>query len=67
MTKPKPPTDWINHVDPDDIAAAHDQTMTDSYGDSEQHTRLLAAMEDKIGFPFKAGSGKRARLLICRV
>jgi hypothetical protein len=54
MTKPKSTTDWIKHVDPDDVATAYDEATTDAYGDHEQHTGLLTAIEDELCFPFKA-------------
>ncbi|MEO2016306.1 MAG: hypothetical protein ABGZ53_18255 [Fuerstiella sp.] len=53
MTKPRSPTDWVNHIDADDIAAAYGEATTDAYGDDEQHTGLLTVIGDQLQFPFK--------------
>ncbi len=51
--KPKSSLDWIQQVDPEDIAAAYDESTTDAYGDDEQHTGLLTSLGDELQFPFK--------------
>ena len=47
-------TSWTNPLNPDDINAARDEALTDAYGDYEQHTAFLAALENELRFPFKA-------------
>ena len=51
--KARKPTRWTDQLDPDAVEEALDEACTDAYGEYEQHTGLLTAIEDALAFPFR--------------
>lgn len=47
-------TSWINQLDPDEINDAREEALVDAFGDYEQHSAFLTALEDVLVFPFSA-------------
>jgi hypothetical protein len=63
-SKIKSERSWFQKLDPDLIREAFDQATVDAYGDDEQHTALLTAIEDQLEFPFEAQVlGKAGRVV----
>lgn len=50
--KEKSPASWISQLNLDDIQGAHEEATVDAYGDYEQHTGFMTALEDELVFPF---------------
>lgn len=47
-------TFWFESLDKLAIREAYVEATVDAYGDYEQHTALLTAIEDGLSFPFRA-------------
>ncbi len=45
---------WTQGLQAEDIRDAFQEATIDAYGDYEQHTSLLTALEDNLAFPFQA-------------
>ena len=50
--KAKLATDWIERLDAEEVEAARDVATMDAYGDYEQHTGFMTALEEELAFPF---------------
>lgn len=48
------PTQWIDGLDAEAIDEARENACTDAYGDYEQHTGFMTALEELLNFPFSA-------------
>ena len=47
-------TQWIDGLDEQAIDEAREEACTDAYGDYEQHTEFMTALEEELKFPFSA-------------
>jgi len=45
---------WTNSLDPEEVREALEEATVDAYGEDEQHTGLLTAIQDDVEFPFRA-------------
>lgn len=45
---------WTTGLDVAEVRAALEEAIVDCYGESEQHTGLVTAIQDELTFPFKA-------------
>ena len=52
--KPKRPKHWTAGLDENAVSDALAEAVVDAHDDDEQHTGLLALIEDEMKFPFKA-------------
>ena len=44
---------WTDGLDKADVEQALEDATVDAYGDEEQHTGLLTAIQDELEFPFQ--------------
>ena len=44
---------WTDGLDEADVKESLQNATIDAYGDDEQHTGLLTAIQDELAFPFK--------------
>ncbi|MDB5387908.1 MAG: cytoplasmic protein [Planctomycetaceae bacterium] len=44
---------WIQGLDEQEVREALKEATVDAYGDDEQHTGLLTAIQDELVFPFR--------------
>ncbi len=47
-------TEWLDALDPEAIDEARENACVDAYGDYEQHTGFMTALEEVLHFPFSA-------------
>lgn len=52
--KAKLATDWIEQLNPEEVEEAHENATVDAYGEYEQHTGFMTALEESLAFPFSA-------------
>ncbi len=44
---------WTDRLDKAEVDEAMDEATVDAYGEEEQHTGILTAIQDELEFPFK--------------
>ncbi len=44
---------WTDELDETEVQEALENTTVDAYGEYEQHTGLLTAIQDELAFPFQ--------------
>jgi len=48
------PLRWTDQLDEAAVREAFEEACTDAYGEDEEHTGLLTAIEQELSFPFRA-------------